>query len=315
MTSVKQRLQELIKRRKKSVTSEIIPFKKNDVNVALSFSQQRLWFLNRLMGPNAVYNMPLALRFRGAVNEDALVRSLLEIVNRHQTLRTRFEAFEDSAVQIIDPVIPRLVVEAIECQAELEKICQSETNYQFDLSKDRLCRIRLLRDESDLSDGDNGCYVLLVTMHHSISDGLSMGIFFHELISLYQALKKGEASPLPPLPIQYTDYAHWQRQWLQGEVLEEQLSYWRKQLQDLPSLLTLPTDRPRPHQQTFCGSSESISLPKSLSNQLQALSKTQGVTLYMSLLSTFSILMSRYSGQDDIAIGTPIANRTREETE
>ena len=152
-------------------------------------------------------------------------------------------------------------------------------------------------------------------MHHSVSDGWSLGIFFRELVSLYRAYANGEHSPLAPLPIQYADYAQWQRRWLQGEVLEQQLSYWREQLKGLPPLLTLPTDRPRPGEQTFRGSTEIFALPVELSEKLQALSREQGVTLFMTLLSAFAVLLGRYAGQRDVAVGTPIANRTRRETE
>ena len=286
-----------------------------DHPLLLSYAQQRLWFLSRYMGPSAVYNIPMAMRLRGKVNENALMRSLEEIVNRHEALRTRFEAFQDSAVQIIESSSFALEVESIISEVELRDICQSEANYRFDLSKDLLCRMRLLLDESDLSGENERSYVLLVTMHHSVSDGWSTGIFFKELVALYQAFKQDEVSPLAPLPIQYVDYAQWQRQWLPGEILDTQLSYWREQLQGLPPLLTLPTDRPRPKEQNFRGNILPIHINESLSKQLQALSQAQGVTLYMSLLSAFLLLMSRYSGQDDVAIGTPIANRTRKETE
>ena len=303
-----------IEQSKQSQGSEIVSIKKasRQQPLMVSFAQQRLWFLSRYMGPNSVYNMSLTLRLSGKVNENALINSLEEIVSRHEALRTRFEAFEDSAIQIIDPPSLALSVEPVTSEISLKAICQSEGSFQFDLSKHRLCRVRLLRDESDENKSN---YVLLVTMHHSVSDGWSMGVFFKELVSIYQAFNQGEASPLAPLPIQYADYAQWQRHWLQGEVLENQLTYWRQQLEGLPQLLTLPTDRPRPEEQTFNGSTQSILLSEALSNKLQGLSQNHGVTLYMTLLSAFSVLMSRYSGQDDVAIGTPIANRTRKETE
>jgi len=272
----------------------------------LSYSQQRLWFLHQYMGPNAVYNMPLALRLHGAVNEAALIQSLEELHRRHEALRTRFESRDQSVVQVIDPPGLGIAVEVVSA-GEAEAIAHAERFHCFDLSSERLCRIRVLREPGD--------YVLVMTIHHSVSDGWSLGIFFREFVSLYRAFANAEDSPLAPLPIQYADYAQWQRQWLQGEVLDRQVSYWREQLTDLPPLLTLPTDRPRPVEQTFHGSVERFALPAQLSQKLQALSREQGVTLYMTLLSAFAVLLGRYSGQHDLAVGTPIANRTRRETE
>jgi amino acid adenylation domain-containing protein len=287
-----------------------------DEPLPLSYAQQRLWFLHQYMGPSAVYNMPLALRLRGEVNEAALVRSLEELHRRHESLRTRFETHAGSAVQVIDPPGRDLEVETVSA-AEAQAIARAERFHCFDLSSERLCRVRLLRErQSDKAARDEpGDYVLLVTMHHSVSDGWSLGIFFRELVSLYQVYTKGERSPLAPLPIQYADYAQWQRRWLQGSVLEQQVSYWREQLKDLPPLLTLPTDRPRPAEQTFRGSMEPFALPVVLAEKLRALSREQSVTLYMTLLSAFAVLLGRYSGQQDVAVGTPIANRTRRETE
>ena len=276
---------------------------------SLSYAQQRLWFLNQYMGPNGVYNMPLSLRLRGDVNVDALIRSLEEIVVRHEALRTRFEMHEGGVVQVIDSANLDLGVEEVFSEEELRAISHYERNYQFDLSRDCLCRLRLLYDGNDVS------YVLLVTMHHSVSDGWSMGIFFRELVTLYEAFKEGGCSPLEPLPIQYADYAHWQRQWLSGELLARQMAYWREELSGLPPLLTLPTDRPRPVEQSYRGRSERIVLSEGLSGRLRDLSRVQGVTLFMTLLSGFAVLLGRYSGQVDIAIGTPVANRVRQETE
>ena len=311
--------------------------------LSLSFGQQRLWFFHQYLGPNAVYNMPLALRLRGEVNEAALKRSLEELHRRHESLRTRFESHDGGTVQVIDPPGLKLEVEAVPA-AGVQAIAHAERFHRFDLSSERPCRVRPLRETgSDRGDtpasgvttaradtvargpiaaggdtaarGDVGDYVLLVTMHHSVSDGWSLGIFFREFMSLYQAYTRGDDSPLAPLPIQYADYAQWQRRWLQGAVLEQQLSYWRERLKGLPPLLTLPTDRPRPTEQTFRGSTERFALPLALTEQLQALSREQGVTLYMTLLSAFAVLLGRYANQQDVAVGTPIANRTRRETE
>ncbi|NQY37584.1 MAG: amino acid adenylation domain-containing protein, partial [Alteromonadaceae bacterium] len=308
----------LIESHQKDEQFDIVPMTlvSREEPLLLSYAQQRMWFLGQYMGPSSVYNMPLAIRLRGKINSLALTQSLLALVSRHESLRTRFKASEDHGVEmIIEPPRLNFEIESVATEKEVKEIYHNESNYLFDLSKDLLCRIRILFDESDQSDGEKGSYVLIVTMHHSVSDGWSMEIFFNELISHYQALEKGEAATLSPLPIQYADYAHWQRQWLQGEVLEEQLSYWRNQLEGLPPLLNLPTDRPRPVKQTFHGSNISVKLSERLSARLDQLSQAHGVTLYMTLLSAFSVLMSRYSGQDNLAIGTPIANRTRQETE
>jgi hypothetical protein len=176
---------------------------------------------------NSVYNMALALRLRGQIDRGALARSLQELHRRHEALRTRFERRDGNVVQVIDPPGLPLEVEAVSC-AEAKTIGREERYYPFNLWKDRLCRVRLLH-ETDSEQGEAGSYVLLVTMHHSVSDGWSLGIFFRELVSLYRAYSGGESSPLAPLPIQYADYAQWQRRWLQGPVLERQVSYWREQ--------------------------------------------------------------------------------------
>jgi amino acid adenylation domain-containing protein len=281
--------------------------------LALSYAQRRLWFVHQYMGPNAVYNIPLGLRLRSDMDAAALVRSLEELHRRHESLRTRFESVNGSPVQVIDSPGLGLQVEAVSA-AQVAAIAAAERGHCFDLSSEPLCRIRLLQEIG--TDGTEATgYVLLVTMHHSVSDGWSLGIFLRELMILYRAYANGEDSPLAPLPIQYADYAQWQRRWLQGAVLEEQLSYWREQLQGLPPLLTLPTDRPRPSEQTFRGRVESFALPLALTERLRVLSREQGVTLFMTLLSGWSLLLSRYSGQTDVAVGTPVANRTRRETE
>lgn len=286
-----------------------------DRALPLSFAQQRLWFLSHVSGPNAVYNIPLGLRLQGDVDIDALQKSLAEIVRRHEILRTRFESVETGAVQCIDPEPLHLELEEVDSEAELKAIYRRECNYPFDLSADKLLRLRLLKDQSESHAEAANSIVLIVVMHHSISDGWSLGIFFRELLALYRGYRLGEVPALAPLPIQYGDYACWQRQYLQGEMLAGQVDFWGEQLEGLPPLLALPTDRPRPELQSFRGSFHEFNLPRRLVEQLQALSRKEGATLFMTLLSAFSVLMSRWSGQSDIAIGTPIANRTRQETE
>jgi amino acid adenylation domain-containing protein len=276
----------------------------------LSYAQERLWFLGELMGASAVYTMPLALRLKGEVDEEALVGSLRALVERHETLRTRFEKRDGVAVQVIEPPFP-VEVACVEGEGELERVCRAERGHCFEVSKERLSRIRVLRVGSVEGTFE---YVVLLTLHHSVSDGWSLGVLFRELTQLYGALSRGEPSPLQPLAIQYADYAQWQREWLQGEVLQGQLSYWREQLAGLPPVLQLPTDRPRPVEQTYRGSVERFSVSKDITEGLQRLSRESGATLFMTLLSAFGVLMSRYSGQQEVAIGTPIAGRARVET-
>jgi hypothetical protein len=214
-----------------------------------------------------------------------------------------------SASQSFDPAVVdlRSLPEATH-QAEVERLATSEAQQPFDLAMGPLLRATLLH----LGEAE---HVLLLTMHHIVSDGWSMGVLIRELAALYEAFSSGSPSPLPQLPIQYADFAHWQRQWLQGEVLAAQLSYWQQQLTGAPALLELPTDRPRPAVWTFGGATQFLALPEPLSQKLKILSQRSGVTLFMTLLAAFQTLLYRYTGQEDICIGSPIANRNRSETE
>ncbi|HEY6924045.1 MAG TPA: condensation domain-containing protein, partial [Steroidobacteraceae bacterium] len=276
----------------------------------LSFAQQRLWFLSRMMPPNAVYNISLALKLRGALNEAALLQSLSEIVKRHEALRTRFVEVQGQAVQVIDAAPEScVVVEEVHSEEALRAQCAGEREHCFDLSREPLYRLRLIRTRFD------GQRALLVTFHHVIADGWSLGLFFRELSQRYRANAKQDDTALEPLPIQYADYAHWQRRLSQGEVLQRQLDYWRVQLANTPPALDLPTDLPRPAAQSHRGDTLSFSLSAELSNQLQHLSRKQNATLFMTLLAAFSVLLCRRCAQEDVIIGTPIANRTRREAE
>jgi amino acid adenylation domain-containing protein len=307
MSSAKEILRERIRQRKRAaVPAPKLTSLRDGSPLRLSYAQERLWFLSELMGPSAVYTMPLALRVNGAVDESALLGSLRTLVERHESLRTRFEKHDGVVVQAIEP--PSSVVLEVEAVEDVESICRAERSYRFAVTGERLCRIRVLRVAADE-------YVLLLTAHHSVSDGWSLGVFFKEWVTVYAAYAQGKPSPLDRLPMQYADYAQWQRQWLQGEVLERQLSYWREQLADLPEVLELPTDRPRPADQTYRGWTEGFSVSKAVSEGLQRLSRDNGATLFMTLLTAFGVLLSRYSEQQDVAIGTPIANRVRGETE
>jgi amino acid adenylation domain-containing protein len=284
-------------------------------DLPLSFAQQRLWFLDQLEDQSATYNMPAALHLIGSLHVDALEQSLMEIVRRHEILRTTFPMLNGYPVQVIAPTLTLtlLVVDLqalpeVEQSAEVRRLATEEAQRPFDLANGSLLRVTLLK----LGQEE---HMLLLTMHHIVYDGWSIGIFIRELVILYEAFSKGAPSPLPELPIQYADFAHWQRQWLQGEVLETQLNYWKQQLAAAPPLLELPTDRPRPPVETFRGSTEPFQLNPDLTRKLKTLSQRSGTTLFMTLMAAFVTLLSRYSGQEDIVVGSPIANRNRSETE
>lgn len=287
----------------------------NRNNLPLSFAQQRLWFIDQLMAGSAAYTISNATRLQGPLQLVALEQSLQEIVRRHEVLRTTFALVEGQPVQVIEQemaiafsVIDLSTLTEGERQIQTNHLATQETRCSFNLAQGPLMRTKLLRL------GKNE-HVLLISVHHIIFDGWSMGIFSRELSSLYTAFSQGQPSPLPELPLQYADYALWQRQWLQGEVLEKQLAYWKQQLAGAPPVLTLPADHPHPAIQSFRGAKHSFLLPSSLSEGLKALSRQEGVTLFMTLLAAFQVLLSRYSRQEDIVVGSPIANRNRAEIE
>ncbi len=283
--------------------------------VQLSFAQQRLWFLDQLEPNNPFYNLPSAVRLSGELNKEALEQSFTEIIRRHESLRTTFATVDGQPVQVISE--PRPVIIPVEDLTELDEedrqaqarsLVTQLARTPFDLSQGPLIRINLVR----LAELD---HVLMVVMHHIISDGWSIGVLIRELTALYEAYCAGEPSPLPELGLQYADYAMWQREYLQGSVLEQELGYWRKQLEGAPSVLELPTDRPRPPVQTFRGSVQSIVLSEELTRGVREMSQREGMTLFMGLMGGFQALMMRYSGQEEIVVGTPIAGRSRVETE
>jgi amino acid adenylation domain-containing protein len=280
----------------------------------LSFAQERIWFLDRLMPGNPVYNLSSDWRFTYAVDFATLQQSLDGMVRRHESLRTTFSSVNGEPVQIVAtslkitlPVVDLRDLPETGREAEALRLATTEAQRPFDLERGPLVRTTLLR----MRDEE---YIFLLTMHHIVSDGWSLGLFWSELLAIWTAFDNGEPSPLPDLKIQYTDFAVWQRNWLTGKVLETQLKYWKKQLANL-SVLQLPTDRPRPPVQTAHGATYEITLPFRLSAALKILSQEEGVTLFMILLAAFQTLLFRYSGQDDIAVGTFIANRNRAETE
>ncbi|MBD3307336.1 amino acid adenylation domain-containing protein, partial [candidate division KSB3 bacterium] len=284
-------------------------------HLPLSFAQERLWFLEQFEGQQAVYNIPAALKITGTLEIEDLQRSLNQIVRRHETLRTSFTDVDGKPVQVIAPAmdipVPIVDVQSLskEAQAtEAQRIMAVEAARPFDLEQGSLLRILLIR----LSQSE---HLLLITMHHIITDGWSMGVFIRELALLFEAHSQGIPARLPDLPVQYADFAQWQREWLTGEPLERHMHYWRRQLAGAPPLLELPTDRPRPAVQTFHGKTEYFQLDTALTQALRTFSQQEGATLFMTLLAAFTLLLERYSHQEDIVVGTPIANRTRSEIE
>ncbi len=281
----------------------------------LSYAQQRLWFMDKFEPDSPLYNTPAALELGGALNLPALKQSFNEIVRRHESLRTTFRSVDGRPVQVIAPkfevplqLLDLDVIPVESRRQEALRLATEEAQRPFDLSQGPLIRVHLLRLEETL-------HILLVTMHHIVSDGWSMGVLIREITTLYAAYSNGHPSPLPELPVQYVDFAHWQREWLQGEVLETQLSYWKERLGGILPLLELPFDRPRPAQQTFRGASRCFLLPAPLAERLREISKREGLTLFMTLLAGFQVLLNRYTGQEDLILGTAIANRTRAEME
>lgn len=282
-----------------------------DEALALSFAQQRLWFLDQLEPNSPFYNAPVAFEVKGLLDVDAFQAALAGLVNRHESLRTTFSAEEGRPVQKIHSTMAAPLnrfdwrsLPLEERQARLETALREEAQRPFDLERGPLWR-------GDIFQLADDRYVLLLNMHHIISDGWSLGVFIREMAALYM----GQAEQLPVLPIQYADFAVWQRQWLQGELLERQLDYWRQQLAQAPGALALPTDRPRPPVQSYHGATHRFVLTPALTSRLEQLSQQAGVTMFMTLLAAFQTLLYRYSGQTDIVVGTPIANRTRRETE
>ncbi|MBP5972479.1 amino acid adenylation domain-containing protein [Brasilonema sp. CT11] len=292
----------------------ILPRAKNS-DLPLSYAQQRLWFLDQLEPNSASYNIPIALRLQGTLQVPALEQSLQEIIARHEALRTNFIIVEEQPTQIVQTattwtlsVVDLKHLPTTEQEIATQQLAQQQAIQPFDLANQALVRAKLVV----LSETEHR---LFVCMHHIASDAWSIGVFVQELAALYNAYSQGQPLPLTPLPIQYADFAIWQRHWLQGEVLQTQLSYWQQQLASAPALLSLPTDRPRRAVQTFNGAYQKFALSQKLTSGLTQLSQQQGVTLFMTLLAAFDTLLYRYTGIEDILVGTPIANRNRSEIE
>src|SRR6185437_7325278 len=284
-------------------------------SAVVSFAQQRLWFLDQLEENRALYNVPRALRLTGSLDVDALQRALNELISRHEPFRTHFESIDGTLRQIISDhaEIPLTVADLTnlaheEREERAAQLTREEATRPFDLAHGPVIRAHLLRLDAQE-------HILLLTTHHIVSDAWSAGILFSELGALYNAFSERKPARLDLLPIQYADFAEWQRTSLQNEVLDQQVSYWRDKLDGMTGILELPTDYPRATAARSHGAYQSLTLSKALSERLAELSKREGATLFMTLLAAFQILLWRYSDQDDIAVGSPIAGRNREEIE
>lgn len=279
----------------------------------LSFTQQRLWFLEQLVPGLPMYNMAGFVRFTGPLDRQAVRQCLAAVVERHAALRTTFGTVDDQPVQFISATLT-VPIEEIDMQhtphtlEDITNLAVAAARQPFDLARGPLCRIKLLC----LAEEE---HVVVLTMHHIIGDGASIRVLFQDAIRVYAALVSGQKPQFPELSIQYVDFAAWQRQWLQGEQLERLLGYWQSQLQGQLPVLQLPTDRPRPAVQTFVGARQNFRLFATLTSALHALSQREGVTLFMVVLAAFQTLLYRYTGQEDILVGSPIANRNRSEIE
>ena len=296
------------------LSSKVQPVSR-DGEIPLSFAQQRLWFLDQLEPGNPFYNIPAVVYMTGLLDAAALEQAISEIIRRHEVLRTTFSTANGRPVQQTSktlrlhiPLIKLPNLPEAEKESEVRRLINEEAKRPFDLAAGPLLRATLLQT------GERE-HVLLLTMHHIISDGWSMGVLMREVGVLYVSYANGRPSPLPELPVQYADFAHWQQNWLQGDVLQKQLAYWVQQLAGAPTILELPADRPRHPVQTYRGAYLRFELPGSLSQELNALSRREGVTLFMVLLAAFVTLLHRYTEQEDILVGTPIANRNRSEIE
>ncbi|MGB7921714.1 MAG: amino acid adenylation domain-containing protein [Pyrinomonadaceae bacterium] len=280
-----------------------------------SYAQQRLWFLYHLQPNNPYYNVPAAIRLAGRLDLPAFTRALNEIIKRHEAWRTTFQAIDGQPMQVVAPTL-KLSLPLVDLQelsahqreAEVQRLALEEAHILFNLERGPLLRTRLLRLAPDE-------HILLLTMHHIVGDGWSIGIFSREVAALYEAFSQGQPSPLAALPIQYADFTLWQREWLQGEKIQQQLAYWKHQLGGHLARLQLPTDRPRPPVQAFRGARHQLLFPQALTVAVKALSRQTGTSLFMTLLAVFTILLHRYTGQVDLMIGSPIANRNRKEIE
>jgi amino acid adenylation domain-containing protein len=308
-----QKVEEALRSRQFSQLPPLVPISRSQP-LPLSFMQQRLWFLDQLQPGTSAYTMPLILRVCGPLQYEIVERSLSEIVRRHESLRTTFASIDGEPVQVIHPALPCPVKRQRiaagkhrEREAFIQQWVREQTQQPFDLARGPLLRAALLQVSEDE-------HILCITMHHIISDAWSIGVLMREFTTLYMAFLQQQPSPLPELPIQYADVAAWQRQWLQGEVLDHHLNYWRQQLQGATAL-NLPLDHPRPEGGSTRGAVYSFTVPAELAQALRDLSQREGSTLFMTLLAAFQVLLYRVSGQEDVVVGTDVANRASVEIE
>jgi amino acid adenylation domain-containing protein len=317
--SAKQRAAyELLLRRRQdeaAARSRVAPVGRETNSFPLSFAQQRLWFLSELRPDSPVYHVPASVRLRGPLDADALRRCLREVVRRHESLRTSFRVTDGQPEQVIEdeaavelPLLDLSALPEARREEEARRVVAEEYARPFSLRRGGLWRASLLR----LGPAE---HVLSLTMHHIVSDDWSVTVLAGELGALYEAFTRGEASPLGELPVQYADYAHWQRQWLRGEELERQFDYWSRQLAGGPAPLQLPADRPRPPVQSFRGGACPVHVPRELADALRRVCQEEGCTLFMGLLAAFQAVLHRYTNQDEVVVGSPIANRGRAELE
>jgi amino acid adenylation domain-containing protein len=299
---------------RRALAPALVPLPRPD-RLPLSFAQQRLWFLDQLQPNSPAYNIPISQHLSGPFDPSALAAAFNEIVRRHEVLRTVYAAVQSEPAQVVLaaqpfalPVLDLCGLPETVRRAEAQRLAGREAQQPFDLAHDPMLRASLVRLAAEE-------HVVLATMHHIAGDGWSMGILVREVQALYESCRQGQPSPLPPLPVQYADYAVWQRGWLQGEVLERELAYWHGRLAGAPPLLELPTDRPRPAVQSARGASVGFALAPEVARSLQGLARGQGATMFMVLLAGFQALLARISGVEEVSVGTPIAGRTRSEVE
>src|SRR5829696_131922 len=320
----RQLLELLLKQKEKARKAEAVPEKATPAKIPrrekfspgpVSSAQQRLWFIDQLDPGTPAFNIPAAVRLLGSLNVEILKKCFDEIVKRHEALRTSFAADDGLPVQVIAPSlkfeIPLIEIRHLpeaERMAHVEKLVTSECQRSFDLTRPPLMRATLVA----MGEHD---HVLVMMMHHIIGDVWSVRVVMKELAALYEAFLAGQPSPLPELPIQYCDYSTWQREWLQGEALQSQLAYWKQKLIGMPEALELPTDRPRPPVQSIWGAKHFLKIPKQFTDTLRAIAQEEKASLFMTLLAAWKVLLHRYTGQNDIVVGAPVANRNRSEFE
>src|SRR6266581_7108932 len=298
-----------------SPASAPIPRRQGDGPCSVSFCQQRLWFLDQLAPDTSTYNVPNAMRVQGPLNVEALQRSIEGVIARHEVLRTVFACVKGVPLQVVkqDWGFELAISDARSLgehqrESEATRILEEAARRPFNLAGDLMLRAFLVQ----LADED---YMLLLSTHHIAWDAISKAVFYQELAQLYSEFDAGRSPQLPELPIQYADFALWQRRWLQSEAYEKEVAYWKKQLGDAARVLELPKDRKRPKVQTFRGAKYLFSLNKELADEARAISREQGVTLFMTLLASFYTFLYSYTGQEDISVGSPMAGRNRPELE